>query len=100
MGLAEISRFWTKNPKIYANLGDTGKAISFYVQSLAMSKEIGDKAAENATTNNISELMSYLNNLHSSQQDTGDKTGEGATLNDISTRRCGRRPWPGAKWLG
>ena len=84
-------------------LGQTGKllhilAISrtpcrYMKQSLAIRQQIGDKAGEGTTLNNISQIydaqgdyetaLAYLKQSLAIRQQIGDKAGEGTTLNNI-----------------
>ncbi|MCP4427641.1 MAG: CHAT domain-containing protein, partial [Chloroflexi bacterium] len=93
------------NPEIKAEaLGQTGKqhlhlgnftaALPLFHSSLQISQEIGDKAGEGTTLNNISQIydargdyetaLAYLERSLQIRQEIGDKAGEGTTLNNIS----------------
>jgi len=80
--------------KILHHLGDFQNALPFMKQSLTIMQQIGDKAGEGATLNNISQIydaqgdyetaLGYLKQSLTICQQIGDKAGEGATLNNIS----------------
>jgi tetratricopeptide (TPR) repeat protein len=69
-------------------------ALPLYEQSLAIDREIGDKAGEGTTLNNISHIykargdyttaLKYLEQSLVLFREIGDKTGEGTLLNNIS----------------
>jgi tetratricopeptide (TPR) repeat protein len=71
------------------------EALSLYEQSLRIRQNIGFKAGEGVTLNNISQIytargdyLTALNYLEQSlriRQDIGDKAGEGQSLNNIAT---------------
>jgi len=75
--------------------GDYQTAVDYLEQSLAIFQEIGDRAGEGTTLNNISAIyhaqgddqtaVGYLEQSLAIQQEIGDRMGEGATLNNIST---------------
>ena len=70
------------------------EALPLYEQSLAIDKELGDKAGEGTTLNNISQIydargdyptaLKYLEHSLRIRQEIGDKKQEGTTLNNIS----------------
>ena len=70
------------------------EALPLYEQSLSIRQEIGDKAGEGTTLNNISQIykvrgdyataLKYLEQSLNISQNIGDKTQEGITLNNIS----------------
>jgi tetratricopeptide (TPR) repeat protein len=81
--------------KQYLHLGDYATALDYLQQSLAIQREIGDKAGEGATLNNLSQIydargdyataLDYLQqSLVIQREIVGDKAGEGATLNNLS----------------
>jgi len=80
--------------KLHLHLGDFKNALPYMKQSLTIMQQIGDKAGEGATLNNISQIydaqgdyetaLAYLKQSLAIQQQIGDKAGEGATLNNIS----------------
>ena len=80
--------------KQHLHLGDYETALNYLKQSLAIQQEIGDKAGEGTTLNNISQIhdargdyetaLNYLKQSLAIQQEIGDKAGEGTTLNNIS----------------
>ncbi|WXU00844.1 MAG: Photosystem I assembly protein Ycf3 [Catillopecten margaritatus gill symbiont] len=65
-----------------------------FIKSLEIRQEIGDKAGEGATLNNISQIynargdyetaLKYLEQSLEIRQEIGDRAGEGTTLNNIS----------------
>jgi tetratricopeptide (TPR) repeat protein len=69
------------------------EALSLFEQSLAIDYELGDKAGEGTTLNNISHIykargdylaaLKYLEQSLAIRQEIDDKAGEGATLNNI-----------------
>ncbi|MCP4115532.1 MAG: tetratricopeptide repeat protein [Desulfobacteraceae bacterium] len=73
---------------------DLSEALGHYKQSLEITREIGDKATEGTTLNNISQIftargdydtaLKYLQQSLEIRREIGDKAGEGATLNNIS----------------
>lgn len=80
--------------KILHHLGDFQNALPFMKQSLAIQQQIGDKAGESTSLNNISQIydaqgdyetaLSYLKQSLAIQQQIGDTEGEGISLNNIS----------------
>ncbi len=80
--------------KLHLHLGNFDDALPFLKQSLAISQQIGDKAGEGTTLNNISQIfkaqgdyetaLAYLKQSLAIRQQIGDKAGEGTTLNNIS----------------
>ena len=80
--------------KQYLHIGDYETALSYLQKSLAIQQQIGDKAGEGTTLNNISQIydaqgdyetaLSYLQKSLAIRQQIGDKAGEGTTLNNIS----------------
>ncbi|CAK8717352.1 hypothetical protein GCAAIG_06780 [Candidatus Electronema halotolerans] len=70
------------------------KALPLYEQSLAIDQEIGHRAGEGATLNNISQIydargdyaaaLKYLEQSLDICKEIGDRAGEGTTLNNIS----------------
>jgi tetratricopeptide (TPR) repeat protein len=69
------------------------EALLLWKQSLAIFRELGYKAGEGTTLNNISQIyyawgdsataLKYLEQSLSISREIGDKTGEGTTLNNI-----------------
>jgi tetratricopeptide (TPR) repeat protein len=80
--------------KLHLHLGMSREAMPYFQQSLAIMQQIGDKAGEGTTLNNISQIfkaqgdyetaLSYLKQSLAIRQQIGDKAGEGTTLNNIS----------------
>ena len=76
--------------KLLHHIGDFENALPFMQQSLAIQQQIGDKAGEGATLNNISQVfkaqgdyetaLSYLKQSLAIQRQIGDKAGLCATL--------------------
>ncbi len=74
--------------------GQLDAALASLQEAQNCCREIGDKAGEGATLNNISQIfkargdydtaLDYLKKSLAIQQEIGDKSGEGATLNNIS----------------
>ena len=79
---------------VHSVLGEKQTALNYLQQSLAIRQEIGDKAGEGTTLNNISQIFKasgdygmalyYLRQSLLISQEVDDKTGEGTTLNNIS----------------
>ena len=80
--------------QIYDARGDYATALTYLEQSLAIQREIGDKAGEGTTLNNLSQIydargdyataLTYLEQSLAIRREIGDKAGEGATLNNLS----------------
>ena len=80
--------------KLHIHLGNFKEGLPYLKQSLTIQQQIGDKAGEGTTLNNISQIydaqgdyetaLSYLKQSLTIQQQIGNKAGEGATLNNIS----------------
>ena len=76
------------------SLGDYAQAQDYYQQSLAISREIGDRSGEGTTLNNLAttahalgdyaSALDYLQQSLAIQREIGDKKGEGKTLNNLS----------------
>jgi tetratricopeptide (TPR) repeat protein len=76
--------------KLHLHLGNFKEALSYLKQSLAICQQIGDKAGEGATLNNISALyhaqgdyetaLAYLKQSLAIRQQIGDKAGFCVTL--------------------
>jgi tetratricopeptide (TPR) repeat protein len=70
--------------------GDYTTALTYLTNSLAIYQEIGDKAGEGTTLNNISQIydaqgdyttaLTHLTNSLAIRQEIGDKAGESSTL--------------------
>ena len=79
---------------LHRSLGNNNDALDYYLQSLEIQQEIGDKSGEGTTLNNISQIyaargdyetaLTYLKQSLDIRQEIGDKSGEGTTLNNIS----------------
>ncbi|MEW5717494.1 MAG: tetratricopeptide repeat protein [Chloroflexota bacterium] len=80
--------------KLHLHLGNFDDALPYLKQSLAIRQQIGDKAGEGTTLNNISALyhaqgdyetaLTYLKQSLAISQQIGDLQGQGTTLNNIS----------------
>ncbi len=80
--------------KQHHHLGNYETALGYLERSLQIRQEIGDKAGEGTTLNNISQIydargdyetaLGYLERSLQIRQEIGDKAGEGTTLNNIS----------------
>ena len=80
--------------KQHHHLGNFRVALPYFQQSLQISQEIGDKAGEGTTLNNISQIydargdydtaLRYLQQVLQIMREIGDKAHEGGTLNNIS----------------
>jgi ATP/maltotriose-dependent transcriptional regulator MalT len=76
--------------KLHIHLGNFQQALPYLQQSLAIQQQIGDKAGEGTTLNNISQIydaqgdyetaLKYLQQSLAIQQQIGDKAGLCATL--------------------
>nr|VFJ92016.1 MAG: AAA ATPase domain-containing protein [Candidatus Kentron sp. LFY] len=76
------------------HLGDYGQALSYFTESLAIRRDIGDRKGEGTTLNNLSQIhdargefdeaLGYLGQSLAIRRDIGDRQGEGRTLNNIS----------------
>ncbi|WP_341528676.1 CHAT domain-containing protein [Nostoc sp. UHCC 0302] len=79
--------------KIYSDLGQQQKALSYLNQALLLRRQIGDKTGETITLNNIGNVYSdigepqkALDFFHQAlvlKRKMGDKAGEAITLNNI-----------------
>ena len=77
-----------------SRLSRSNEAQPLYEQSLAIRKEIGDRAGEGTTLNNISQIyhdrsdyataLTYLEQSLAIRKEIGGRAGEGTTLNNIS----------------
>ena len=80
--------------RLLIHTGDYEVALDYLQQSLTLIQQIGDKAGEGTTLNNISTLyhaqgdyetaLAYLKQSLTIWQQIGDKAGEGTTLNNLS----------------
>ncbi len=80
--------------QIYDARGDYDSALRYLEESLAIRREIGDKAGEGATLNNLSQIykaradydsaLGYLEQSLAICREIGDRKGEGVTLNNLS----------------
>nr|VFJ60318.1 MAG: Tetratricopeptide (TPR) repeat [Candidatus Kentron sp. FW] len=76
-------------------LGDYEQALDYYTQSLAIQREIGNRAGEGATLNNIGRIhdarsdydqaLDWFTQSLAIQREIGNRAGEGTTLNNIAT---------------
>jgi tetratricopeptide (TPR) repeat protein len=76
------------------NLSNYDQALEYHQQSLAITREIGNRNGEGATLNNISLIfqakgdydtaLNYLKKSLAITRKIGDRNGEGMTLNNIS----------------
>ncbi len=92
--------------QIYDAKGDYGSALKYLLESLKISKKIGDKTGEGTTLNNISLIyhargdyesaLTYLLESLKISKEIGDKAGEGATLNNIGQICCARGDYESA----
>jgi tetratricopeptide (TPR) repeat protein len=92
--------------KQYLHIGDYPTALTYLEQALAIQQEIGDRAGEGATLNNIATTyhaigdypiaLTYLEQALAIQQEIGERAGEGATLNNISQIYDARGDYEGA----
>ncbi len=74
-------------------LGDKTQALAFYEQALPLRRQVGDKAGEATTLNNIGGVHSALGDKTQAlafyeqalplRRQVGDKAGEATTLNNI-----------------
>ena len=79
--------------QIYDARGDYATALTYLEQSLAIQREVGNKAMEGTTLNNISQIfkargdyataLTYLEQSLAIRREIGDKAGEGTTLSNI-----------------
>ncbi|RIV21204.1 tetratricopeptide repeat protein [Fibrisoma montanum] len=79
---------------LYYQLSQFSEALPYLEQSLKLARQIGDRAGEGTTLNNISQIydakgdyetaLHYLEQSLSIRQQIGDRAGEGTTLNNIS----------------
>ncbi|SMN14644.1 High-affnity carbon uptake protein Hat/HatR [uncultured Candidatus Thioglobus sp.] len=79
---------------LYLYTAQYSKALPYLETSLAISQEIGDKAGEGVTLNNIATIyqaqgdyttaLTYFTDSLAISQKIGNKAGEGATLNNIA----------------
>jgi tetratricopeptide (TPR) repeat protein len=79
--------------RVYSDLGQKQKALSFYNQALLLRRVTGDKKGEATTLNNIGlvysdlgqkqKALDYFNQSLPLRRVTGDKKGEATTLNNI-----------------
>ena len=80
--------------KQYLHLGEYEAALAYLTQALAIQREIGDKAGEGRTLNNLSQIydargeyeaaLEYLTQSLAIRREIGDKAGEGTTLNNLA----------------
>ncbi|MEW6285484.1 MAG: tetratricopeptide repeat protein, partial [Chloroflexota bacterium] len=80
--------------KLHIHIGDYETALQYLKQSLDIRRQIGDKAGEGTTLNNMATTahaqgdyetaLAYLKQSLDIMRQIGDKAGEGTTLNNIS----------------
>ena len=80
---------------LHDHLGNLNEALECYERSLALRREISDRAGEGTTLNNISQIydargdygkaLEYLEKSLAIQREIGDRAGEGTTLNNLAT---------------
>jgi len=80
--------------KLHLHLGNFQTALPYLEQSLEICRQIGDRAGEGATLNNISQIfkaqgeyetaLGYLKQSLDIFRQIGDRAGEATTLNNIS----------------
>ena len=87
---------------MYDGLGEPQRALEYYGQALPVTREVGDRAGEAATLNNIGGVyrglgepqraLEYYGQALPITREVGDRAGEAATLNNIGGvyRRSGR----------
>jgi len=78
-----------------SNLGNYDRALNDYQQSLAITREIGDRNGEGSTLNNLAitahakgdydTALDYLKQSLVIAKEIGDREGEGRTLNNLAT---------------
>ena len=90
---------------MYDGLGDRAQALTYYQQALPIRREVGDRAGEATTLNNIgavydglgdrAQALTYYQQALPIRREVGDRAGEAATLNNIGAR-VRRAGGPGA----
>ncbi len=87
---------------MYRGLGEPQRALEYYGQALPIMREVGDRAGEAATLNNIGAVyrglgepqraLEYFGQALPIRREVGDRAGEAVTLNNIGARvrRSGR----------
>ena len=78
---------------VYSALGDKRKALDFYEQALPLMRQVGDRAGEARTLNNIGVVYTALGDKHKAldfyeqalllHRQVGDRGDEATTLNNI-----------------
>ena len=78
---------------MYRDLGQYSKALEYFQQALAISREVGDRAGVGITLNNIGvvyeslgqypKALEYYQQALAIRKEIGDRNGEGTTLNNI-----------------
>ena len=89
--------------QIFQARGDYATALTYLEQSLAIRRDIGDKAGEGTTLNNLATTayaggdyataLTYLEQSVAIQREIGEKAGEGATLNNLAGIARARRDY-------
>ena len=78
---------------MYDGLGDRQRALDYFEQALPILREVGDRAGEAVTLNNIGAVydglgdrqraLEYYGQALPIMREVGDRAGEAATLNNI-----------------
>ena len=78
---------------MYRGLGEPQRALEYFGQALPITREVGDRAGEAATLNNIGVVyrglgepqraLEYFGQALPVLREVGDRAGEAATLNNI-----------------
>jgi tetratricopeptide (TPR) repeat protein len=78
---------------VYGDQGNYPEALRYYEESLAIRREVGDRAGEGTTLNNIGgiydnqgnypEALRFYEQSLAILREVGDRAGEGTTLNNI-----------------
>jgi len=81
--------------RVYSDLGDKQKALTYYNQALPLIHAVGDRSGEAMTLNNIGgvysdlgdkqKALTYYNQALPLRRAVGDRSGEATTLNNIGS---------------
>ncbi|MFI7600982.1 tetratricopeptide repeat protein, partial [Actinoplanes sp. NPDC049681] len=92
---------------VYDGLGDPQQALTYYQQALPIRREVGDRAGEATTLNNIGSVydglgdpqqaLTYYQQALPIRREVGDRAGEATTLNNIGGVRFLQGDFAGAK---